>query len=73
MTPKEKAESLVAVMYDVDFWDDADEPTMQYNHAVKCALRAVEEILEIKKEIWDDFHSEYFDYWQEVKQEINKL
>jgi hypothetical protein len=34
------------------------------------ALIAVDEILLIKKEIWDDFHSEYFDWWKEVKKEI---
>ena len=67
MTPKDKAESLVAVMYDVDFWDDGDEPIMQHHHAVKCALRAVEELITYSKE-WGDSQ-----YWIEVKMEIEKL
>jgi hypothetical protein len=64
MTPKEKSDALVAVMYDVDFWDDDDSHTMQYKHAKQCALRAVDELINYSKE-WDDS-----DYWEQVKQEI---
>jgi len=67
MTPKEKAESLLALMYDVDFWDDEDQPTMQHHHAKKCALIAVDEL------ILDAYNNYYYNYWQEVKQEIEKL
>jgi hypothetical protein len=66
MTPKEKANQLVDKMYNVDFHDDAREIAMRYPHAIKCALVAVEEImyqLLNKKQV----------YWQEVKQEIEKL
>jgi hypothetical protein len=65
MTPQEKAKELV---------DKFDGVGLQMrNEAIACALIAVDEILLIKKEIWDDFHSEYFDWWKEVKQEIEKL
>jgi hypothetical protein len=66
MTPKEKANQLVDKMYNVDFHDDAREIAMRYPHAIKCALVAVDEImyqLLNKKQV----------YWQEVKQEIEKL
>jgi hypothetical protein len=66
MTPKEKANQLVDRMYNVDFHDDAREIAMRYPHAIKCALVAVDEImyqLLNRKQV----------YWQEVKQEIEKL
>jgi|APGre2960657404_1045060.scaffolds.fasta_scaffold289248_2 hypothetical protein len=66
MTPKEKAESLVALMYDVDFWDDEDQHTMQHHHAKKCALIAVDEIISLVGRYTNN-------YWEEVKREIDKL
>lgn len=72
MTPKEKAESLVSVMYDVDFWDDEDQPTMQIHHAKKCALIAVDETLRaLHFNVWTNVDE--INYWKEVKQEIEKL
>jgi hypothetical protein len=75
MTPKEKAEILVALMYDVDFWDDEDQTTMEHHHAKKCALIAVDEIL--KSQPYDIYTIKQCDnmnkYWQEVKNEIEKL
>jgi hypothetical protein len=65
MTPKEKAKELVDLFTVVGL--------QQRNEGIQCALIAVAEILLIKKEIWDDFHSEYFDWWNEVKKEIEKL
>jgi len=79
MTSKEKAESLLALMYDVDFWDDEDQPTMQYHHAKKCTLIAVDEILENLNKISKDLISfdyqpySHLNYWNEVKHEIEKL
>ena len=61
MTPKEKAEELYFKMYDVYGYDD-------YRlRAIKCALITVDEILKI-------IHTNMEDkYWEEVKQEIEKL
>jgi len=39
--------------------------------AKKCALIAVDEILNAMKKV--EFRNPYNIYWQEVKQEINKL
>ena len=61
MTPKEKAIDLVEDMHDA--------PEMGYNeHAKQCALIAVEEILQ--QILWDKGAVKY---WNEVKQEIEKL
>jgi len=70
MTPKENAESLLALMYDVDFCDDEGQPTMQYHHAKKCTLIAVDEIINVIEENCLEYDD---NYWQEVKKEIEKL
>jgi hypothetical protein len=62
--PKEKAKELVDKFYN---------EVKYMERAKQCAIISVDEILLIKKEIWDDFHSEYFDYWQQVKQELINL
>jgi len=58
MTPKEKAKELVRKYWDLG---GIDIPKAQ-----KCALIAVDEILEHCYEVMKPF-------WQEVKQEIQKL
>jgi hypothetical protein len=69
MTPKEKANELVDKMYNVDFHDDAREIAMRYPHAIKCALVAVEELLSL---CWNG-NKTAMEYWQQVKNEIEKL
>jgi len=78
MTPKEKAKELVdkytKVYYDLgyDYNDDRDK---------QCALIAVDEILEnvnyffteLEKDGLPNKFDDEIEYWQEVKQEINKL
>ena len=74
MTPQEKAKELfhyyikelLSAKYSINGFVINDL-------AKQCALIAVDEVLSIKKEIWDDFHREYFAYWQQVKTEIEKL
>jgi hypothetical protein len=66
MTPKEKADYLLHKMYVVDAYDDYDDVSMEYRYAKRCALIAVDEIIDLVKHI--DVDSE--DYWNEVKQEI---
>ena len=69
MTPKEKAEELILKFE--QYSDSADE----HGFAIKCAIIAVDEILNEYKSynqsaiIYDDA----LIYWQEVKQEIEKL
>jgi hypothetical protein len=67
MTPKEKAEGLVNKMfYCYDFTNNEEINTI-YPHAKKCALIAVDEL------ILDAYNNYFYNYWQEVKKEIEKL
>ena len=76
MSPKEKAQELVDRFR--EFADGPDpeidrySPNIEKQKAKQCALIAVDEILEIELlvESVDDY---YLRYWQEVKQEIEKL
>lgn len=60
MTPKEKAIVLIDMFF--EYTNDADK----YEYAKKCAIITVNEILKQVDELSNE-------YWQEVKQEINKL
>lgn len=69
MTPKEKADELVDVYYQL-----VDYPTPHWKNLSKqCALIAVDEILSmgIMSDSGDWEMAKL--YWQEVKQEIEKL
>jgi hypothetical protein len=66
MTPKEKAAELVYK------FDDTMEFSTPQRFARKCALIAVDEIL-IIQEYWGGINNTNYQYWQEVKQEIEKL
>lgn len=86
MTPKEKAEELIHKMYVVHS-NSASDITLSF--AKQCALIAVDEIInsEPRKPSdvdWDEVgatHQYYYEaqieeaqkFWQEVKQEIEKL
>ena len=67
MTPKEKAEELVKkyepLLY--DGYGDFDG----YIVSKQCALICVDEILMSQHNVWENT----IEYWQDVKQEINKL
>jgi len=79
MTPKEKAIDLVRDMeFEIPYIHDPTEPQGD-DIAKRCALIAVEDIIRLLPNInetqpiyrkSDEF---YFQYWQEVKQEIEKL
>jgi hypothetical protein len=72
MTPKEKAEELVGKCFDT-FINDKDEHYVEtaWKLSKQFALIAVDEIL--KCHIWKFNSIEPYKYWQEVKQEIEKL
>ena len=67
MKAKEKAKELVYKFYNIDSDSEIyDDFTMKIFYAQRCALISVDEILE--------FHDRIdVKYWNEVKQEINKL
>lgn len=68
MTPKEKALELFEKLRDNLMWsEDSNEDAKQ------CALIAVDEVVNlINSKVRDRTH-ELIPYWQEVKQEIEKL
>jgi hypothetical protein len=68
MTPKEKAEELFAKYTFLTISDMSDE---NFNQTKQCALVAVDEVLNEENHfIQTDAH---FLYWEQVKQEIEKL
>jgi hypothetical protein len=72
MTPKQKAEKLVNEFYRII---PLDKMTIDYNLAKKCALIAVDELLEATKRY--DYtlgpNPSYNDYWLKVKYQIENL
>ena len=84
MTPKEKANELVNAMgitvsYGTNYTGGDDIPMYRNQYAKQCALIAVDEILSVlpQSEYLED-RGEFNEnreriYWQEVKQEIEKL
>ena len=69
MTPKEKAEYLVGYSFDFNGYclNESNKET-----SIKFAIRAVNEILEFIDNS-DFINLFWLNYWQEVKQEIQKL
>ena len=83
MTPKEKAEELVDKFYQTtpnEYF--VNEPIgikgryKSWEQAKQCALIAVDEILKLENNngyYFDGTNVTSISFWQEVKQEINKL
>ena len=69
MTPKEKAVDLVIKM-EHPFWRVS---VFKSGASKALALIAVDEILEIDIPILEEEADAFYDYWQQVKQEIEKL
>jgi hypothetical protein len=69
MTPQEKAQQLINAFVPHVRWKMGQEDVIQ--RAKECALIAVDEILNVTVGLTD--FTDDFDYWQEVKQEIEKL
>jgi hypothetical protein len=71
MTVKEKAEELINKYhkdYDLLFWD------LSWIQAKQCALIAVNEMLnDHLSNTTDDYGKRRYYFWQQVKQEIEKL
>jgi len=71
MTPKEKAKELYNKysVYNVN-----GKSIMKIGPEVKVfTLIAVDEILEMDLPIFEEDSDEFYDYWQQVKQEIENL
>jgi hypothetical protein len=80
MTPKDKATELIDNFYQLfpfnKYVNTTDgELNWEYNdwhQSKQCALIAVDEMLDASIGYFDDLHP-YVNFWQEVKQEIEKL
>ncbi len=72
MTSREKAEELFDKYYQI-FVDDIDEHFIDTSKRIskQCALIAVDEIIRYVLPRYQDFT--FALYWEEVKQEIEKL
>jgi hypothetical protein len=74
MTPKGKAKELVEKMFNVDLDCENESMCMLYLHAVRCALIAVDEIIQQLTPIEKAPNNKSaFQYWNEVKQGIELL
>ncbi len=80
MTPKEKAEALIKSFNKVKIFIDIEPCSIEINIEnvdcdanKQCALIAVDEILDSIVIIDLTAAENQFTYWEEVKQEINKL
>ena len=75
MAPKEKAEEVVDKMYYSRKYKDGEDyiPQEAWVHAKQCALIAVDEIINSVVITNLTIAQNQFDYWVEVKQEIEKL
>jgi len=73
MTAKEKAKELVERMFNVDLQCDNEAMCMLYPHAIKCALIAVDEMLDFRNGLYINEGSLAHQYLIEVKHEIEKL
>jgi hypothetical protein len=73
MTPKEKAEELIEEFYKIEDSKLDEDAWIDSYLAKRCAMVAVDEI--IREVDWHDFETpnKVLNYWQEVKQEIEKL
>jgi hypothetical protein len=74
MTPKEKAEELInKFRLHSRYWDCRNDEPLEENHAKQCALIAVDEIINDYNTFPNSFKSKHTSYWEEVKNEIEKL
>ena len=71
MTPKEKAKELVQKY--IEFRIDGRPRIFGLPLSKQFALIAVDEILEMDLPIVEEDADEFYEYWDEVKQEIENL
>ena len=76
MTPKEKALNLIDMFENYSFMD-IDKRISSFSSAKQCALIAVQERID-EGSYWmgggnTEWEKDRYNYWAEVKQEIEKL
>ena len=83
MTPKQKAEELVDKFTNLNSHKISDYSRIEYPTAKQCSLIAVDEIIEGIERALDEYEKGtgiyvknrifYWDFYSDVKQEIEKL
>jgi hypothetical protein len=75
MKPQEKAQELInSFSPHAKNWDCFYDIPLDENHAKKCALIAVDEILQmVNEQMQGFFNSDIIAHWKQVKNEIEKL
>ena len=73
MTPKQKADELVDKFQEhVQYWDCRNDVPLEEKHSKHCAIICVDDTLEaLEHNHWQNIH--WIGYYEEVKQEIEKL
>ena len=73
MTAKEKAKELLDKIYEkIASYPEKSLCYFEWNEAKQCALIAVDEIID-SLQIKNYPQADQYEYWNEVKHEINKL
>lgn len=72
MIPKDKAQELVSSFMSIKNIKLSDYSVIYLPTAKQCALIAVNEIINSRKQILVQ-SIKFYEYWKEVKQEIEKL
>ncbi len=70
MEAREKAKELFDKF---EFYIPYSDHYNNEEHIKECALIAVDEILNLNKDLWGKQHIKAMEYFEEVKTEINKL
>jgi hypothetical protein len=77
MTPKEKAKELVFEFKKYAYYPKTKDDEIFVNelktNAKQCALIAVDEIIKSQYKVLSGVKKSFYDYWIEIKQEIEKL
>ena len=77
MKPKEKAEELVYSLREYadlrDYDKKAYSPALEKERAKKCALIALEQVMEALEMVDCDRDSEEYKWWIKVRKEVEKL
>ena len=73
MTPKEKAKELIQKYLKMNDGLIEEFIPIPKEGAKQCALVAVDEILDSHYKLLSGVNTTIYKYWQEVKQEIEKL
>ena len=74
MTPKEQALELMDMFGNIFLEDEEEHYVGTVSRlSKKCALKAVDKIISLHNRMPDDISRHYVKYYEEVKQEIEKL